>query len=263
MKHPWKAFGVSALLCLVTVGSASFSLADQRPAPACFPVPAGLVGWWPGNKNTKDVINRNDGTIVDGLTYAAGKVGKAFNFKNGGLGITMGVAIPASPALDVRTAVTIDAWIWPDFDLERGPIVEYVADTMYGDHGYEGPHFWIHPSSSTLYANFMDANGFDHIIYVDGVVELGKFQHVAASYDKTSGLGRLYLDGAMILEQYLGSFDLKTDLRLNIGLRETTAWGDQGSFNGLIDEVGIFNRALAPEEIEEIYRAEAWGKCDI
>jgi hypothetical protein len=251
------------LLCLTFIGSASPAGADQSPAPACFPAPVGLVGWWPGNKNTKDAVNRNDGTIVDGLTYASGEVGKAFNFKNGGLGVTMGVAIPANPALDVRTAITIDAWIWPDFDMVRGPIVEYVADTMYGDHGYEGPHFWIHPSSSTLYANFMDAEGFDHIFSVDGVVQPGRFQHVATTYDKSTGLGRLYLDGVMILEQYLGSFDLKTDLRLNIGLRETTAWGDQGSFNGLIDEVDVFNRALTPEEIEGIYRAGAGGKCDL
>lgn len=261
MQHPWKSSVISALLALLILGSASVASAGKTPPPKCVPPPAGLVGWWPGNGNTKDLINRNNGTLVDGVTYATGKIGKAFNLKNGGLGVTMGVRIPASAALDVRTAITIDAWIWPDTDMDRGPIVEYIADTMYGDHGYEGPHFWIHPYSSTLYANFMDANGFDHIIYVDNAVQLGKFQHVAASYDKASGVGRLYVDGALIYDQYIGPFDLKTDLRLNIGLRETTAWGDQGSFNGLIDEVDIFNRALEPAEVLAIFKAGAAGKC--
>ena len=33
------------------------------------------------------------------------------------------------------------------------------------------------------------------------------------------------------------------------------------SFNGLIDEVEVFNRALLPGEIQGIYNADAGGKC--
>jgi hypothetical protein len=235
------------------------SLAKKPPALPCLPPPPGLVAWWPGNGTPRDLINHNNGSLVGDISYATGMVGKAFNFMNGGLGIDMGVQIPASSSLDVRTAITMEAWIWPDIDMVRGPILEYVVDEYYGN--YQGPHMWIHPSSSTLYANFMDMAGNNHIIFVDGVVRLGQFQHVATSYDKVTGLGRLYLDGALILEQYLGSFDLKTDCRFNIGMRETPVWGDQGSFNGLIDEAGIFNRALEPAEVLAIFNAGAGGKC--
>ena len=49
------------------------------------------------------------------------------------------------------------------------------------------------------------------------------------------------------------------DVPFNIGGRAD----DQGTgkFNGLIDEVELFNRALSPEEIKAIFEAGSAGKC--
>ena len=39
----------------------------------------GLISWWQGEGNAIDVLGGNNGTLVGGVTFAAGKVGQAFN----------------------------------------------------------------------------------------------------------------------------------------------------------------------------------------
>src|SRR5437016_1327803 len=47
---------------------------------SCVAPPSGLVGWWPGEGNAKDIIGTNNGVLVNGTTFAAGVVGQAFSF---------------------------------------------------------------------------------------------------------------------------------------------------------------------------------------
>ena len=36
---------------------------------SCDPAPSGLVGWWPGEGNAKDIAGGNNGTLVGGVTF--------------------------------------------------------------------------------------------------------------------------------------------------------------------------------------------------
>src|SRR3989304_5996219 len=46
----------------------------------CVTPPSGMVSWWGGDGNAFDIIGANNGTLMNGATYAAGKVGQAFSF---------------------------------------------------------------------------------------------------------------------------------------------------------------------------------------
>jgi len=55
------------LLVLMCLGEAS----DSGTA-ACFPVPAGVVGWWPGDGDASDIVSTNDGTLQGGAEMVVG-----------------------------------------------------------------------------------------------------------------------------------------------------------------------------------------------
>ena len=88
--------------------------------------------------------------------------------------------------------------------------------------------------------------------YYAATYEDGKFHHLAATYDR-DGDATVYWDG-----QELGSFDIshynEEDLNnhtsLCVGWRAT---GGSGAFNGIIDDVQLFNRVLTQQEILDLF----------
>ena len=213
--------------------------------------PPSLVALWQGNGNADDFIGGHDGTIVGDVSYGEGRVinKSAFAF-TGGYGIDQGVDVPTAPELDVKTAITIVAWIKPLGEI--GPIVEYKAPEF----PYQpfGIHFWQYTSSTGLYVNLVDSpNHGYHMLEAPHAITPGVWNHVAMTYDKATGMCILYANGSQAATADFGPIDMKTDKGLYIGWRPSTPWDGWYSFNGGIDDVAIFNRALSPDEINAIY----------
>ena len=73
----------------------------------CFPPPAGLVGWWPGDGNANDIAGTNTGALQGGATAdAIGVAGSAFSFD----GTNGYVQIPDAPALKPAN-LTLEGWV--------------------------------------------------------------------------------------------------------------------------------------------------------
>src|SRR5690349_21751738 len=65
----WRCFACGFILVMLAVDAV-------RPARAanCLPPPPGLVAWWPGEGDAKDLIGANDGTLQGGaLANAVGE----------------------------------------------------------------------------------------------------------------------------------------------------------------------------------------------
>jgi hypothetical protein len=243
----------SNAILTVTGGSSSNS---------CTPPPSGLVSWWKAEGNAKDSADGNNGTLVNGVGFAAGEVGQAFLFTH----TNQDVLIPASSNLDVGLGdgLTLEAWIKPSNITNFDPILEYNP----GDGvTYWGVHLYVLPTGSSngqLYANVQGVGDNWHQMWSSpGLVIPNTFQHVALTYDKASGVARLYLNGAIVVETAFGTFTPKTTGNLNIGNRPTDPAGSQFTFTGLIDEPSVYNRALGSNEIAAIYHAGSNGKCDL
>lgn len=247
------------ILCLFALAAhPSLGGVVALQAGPCAPVPSGMVGWWAGEGDTADRAFGNTG-IPTSISYAAGEVGSAFSFN----GTSSSIRIPASGPLNVGTGpgFTIEAWINPTDAGNGHPIAEWSPQTSGLAYG---THFWIgHPSlpPGYFYANIVDTSGGFHVIDTDpGLIVAGSFQHVAVTYDKASGTARLYLNGTIVRELNLGTFTPQTSYDLYLGRRPP---GDVNSklFSGLIDEVGVYSRALSSSEILDTYNAGSSGKC--
>ncbi len=128
-----------------------------------------------------------------------------------------------------------------------------------------GVHFYIGVSGSgTLYANVVDSGGNWHqILSPANTVLTNVFQHVALTYDKTAGVATIYLNGVVVAQETLGSFNPLTTYDLYLGRRVSGAPDELFAFSGLIDEPSIYNRALSSNEIAAIYNAGSAGKCEL
>jgi Na+/proline symporter len=240
------------------------------PSPRT-PVPTNLVSCWPGTGTAHDFVGTNNGLLQGGISFAPGKVGQAFNFNN----TNADVFVPASASLDVGVGngFTLEAWINSTNVAIRNPIFEWNPGN---DASYEGVHFYIDPYTprnfpdahssfqpGTLYCNIIDTGGAvlpGHQLWSSyGVVQPNVFQHVALTYDKTTGVATIYCNGAVVGSQHLGSFTPLTCYNLYLGRRPPTR-GETYTFAGLIDEPTLYNRPLSAAEIQTIYNAGSAGK---
>jgi hypothetical protein len=247
--------GAVGLLCLLS--------ACRVWSVDCLPPPSGLVSSWRGEGDTLDATAVNNGVPEGSLAFAPGEVGQAFVFN----GIDADVKIYASPSLNVGLGggFTIEAWIRPA-DLSEGrPIIEWNTGSGYP--GY-GVHFWTSEpppggnGPGCLDANLADVSGADHVFASPaGLLNTNVFQHVALTYDKASGVGMIYLNGAVVAQEQLGSLVPRTASDLYLGVR-VAGIDPVGRRNvGEVDEVSLYNRALSTTEIEAIYNAGSAGKC--
>jgi hypothetical protein len=215
----------------------------------------GLVALWSGEGNGNDPIGGCNATLTD-VTFARGMVGQAF-FLNG---IDANIRIAASPILDTGLGggMTIEAWINPA-TLDLRPILEWNQ----GGTGLAGTgvQLWLSVNGpGEFHANVLDTMGNNHHMgSARGVVIANSFQHVALTYDKTTGEAVLYRNCVAVATQSLGIFTPQTSFDLYMGVRPSGPFSEL-YFQGMLDEVSLYNRALTAPEIQADYEAGKSGK---
>lgn len=218
--------------------------------------PSGLMSWWSGDGHAFDSANTNHGVLSNGVAFVSGKVGQAFSFDGTDDLISLGV----SDSLNVGTnnGLTIECWVKPSDLTAAYPLVEWNDVSKFIPYGV---HLWITQNGvpGCLFANIVDASSNLHTIGTGGgMVATNMFVHVALTYDKTTGVATLYRNGSVVASQNLGIFTPQTTYPLFLGHRPSEGGT---TYKGVLDEVGIYSRALSGLEIQSIYQASFWGKC--
>jgi hypothetical protein len=220
-----------------------------EPADAAEEGDSGLVAYWSFDEGegetAKDSAGENDGTIYN-PKWVDGKVGKALEFD----GESVCVEVPDSEALDITDAITIEAWV-----KHRGA-ASFSWETILakGDSSYR-LHFDETDLSFGLGLNDGSAGWWN---LASGVVpEADKWYFVVATVDSSKAC--IYVNGelATSTEDVPGAI-MTNDIQLAIGENYESNYR---YFNGVIDEVKIYNRALSAEEIAEQYK-QAGGTAE-
>ena len=215
----------------------------------CTTPPTDMEAWLPAEGNANDIAGPNNGTFAAN-TYAAGKVGQAFSFD----GVNDNVSLPN---LVYGPSFSVDAWIKTStVPSGLGTIVDEIgASTNEGfqcqvsdEPGHIGQvRFYLSDDTNTV------------TTYSTALVNDGVFHHVACV--KNGNTAEVYVDGVLSgtgnVSSITGNYDSVTGVT-SIGAARN---GAGQFFQGLIDEVEIFNRALSATEVAAIANAGNAGKC--
>ncbi|MSU58286.1 MAG: hypothetical protein EXS35_08915 [Pedosphaera sp.] len=217
--------------------------------PQCARPAAGLVSWWRGDTNTDDVTGVNPGTLRN-ATYVPGRIGQAFFFDGLGDGVEIGTA----PSLQLQD-FTIEAWI----KRASASVLSFQGN-----------------GNGTLFALGTGGGGYGLWLQAgDGRLTLGKLQvgqvpssamvtdtnwhHIAVTKQGQSLM--FYLDGVAFAAPPFGSDVFTFTAPGYIGCWQNPSLSLDNSFFGAIDELAVYNRALTPAELTEIFSAGSFGKC--
>lgn len=226
----------NTVVATIPVGSHPVAVGKFIGPNICTPPPSGMFSWLGGDNNALDMVGANHGTLVNGTTYAAGMVDQAFSLD----GEDDYVNIPNLTSQKFPAAFTIGAWI--KATVLPGDIV--VLAGMPG--GYQ----------LDLRSNGKIAFGNAGAM-VDSTASISNntFVHVAASFD--AGNVNIYINGVLDHQGTTTTYS-GGEIPFQVG-----GFGDYANtfFNGMIDELELYNRALTAEEIAAIYNAGSAGKC--
>jgi len=181
--------------------------------------------------------NKNDGKITGDLKRRDGKYGKGLEF--GGVAANY-VEVPDSESLNLKSQITIAAWVWL---VDTGGNRRIVQKST--------------PGSDNQYRLLLEWGSFKFDAgpgvapkeITTAFFPMKEWHHVAGAYDGKKVA--IYYDGEEQTSQNASGEMTPTTGPLYIGTKHPGApAGD--CWNGVLDEVGIFNRGLTADEIKEI-----------
>ena len=143
--------------------------------------------------------------------------------------------------LDVKFSITLMCWVRPGGN--DGPLFSYKKASP----GW-GVHIWLAQGGRFFNRITRFPNGqFFTLIETDQPLEVGKWVHVAATYNHLTGNNSIYVDGVLKKTQNIGTgFRISTnDPAIRMGVKIN----DGRFFNGAIAQMGIFNVSLTAQQI--------------
>jgi glucose/arabinose dehydrogenase/predicted phage tail protein len=200
--------------------------------------PPSLVAAYGFNEGSGSAVadasgNGNTGTVSGATWTTQGRFGRALNFD----GSASLVVIPGSSSLNSASGLTLEAWVNPA--TSQGgwrTIVQREVDAYFLNASTSaGP---LRPGGGGT------INGGVSVVTGPGAIPAGSWTHVALTHD--GAVLTLYVNGASVASQAAaGTLQTNTN-PLRIG--GNVPYGE--FFQGTIDEVRVYNRALSAAEIQ-------------
>ena len=194
---------------------------------------SGLVAAYSFNEGAGTTVadvsgNNNTGSITGATWTTAGKYGNALVFN----GTSARVTVPNAPSLQLTTGMTLEAWVNPS-----------VVTSAWRDVIYKDNDIYFLEATSTN-AGRPGGGGTFGETYGTAALPVNTWTHLAVTYDRV--MVRVYVNGVQVSSLAATGAIATSTNPLTIG--GNTHWGDW--FQGMIDEVRIYNRALTQAEIQ-------------
>lgn len=200
----------------------------------------GLVGWWPFNNNANDESgNSNHGAVTGCLSVEDrfGTPNSAYSF-NGAEYITIANSLlPSDP-----TSFSISVWF--NTNTNDGMI---ISDRGTNINWFK---YMVGIADNVVKAGNYSPGCNSGAQTINSIFVTGQWNHIVDIKNYEDGTHKLYLNGVMVAQEALLCYHASnngTSIGRWVGI--TT----DGYYEGLIDDIGVWDRALSETEIMELY----------
>jgi hypothetical protein len=249
-------------------GTAASCSATVTPASACYAQPAGLVSWWKGDDDATDHMGNNNGTLENGAGFALGEINDAFSFNGSNQYVLIGQPVPLD--LQIQNNFTLSAWIYVTSypaNVGSGPW-QYIAGSESSQNGIglflagsvSGSYPGVPPGAIDL---DIGSGSATYSVITKSQIPLNQWVLVTATATANNP-AQIYYNGVLQTAMtpsgetvWNGTVGYTTGNAFAIGQYLPANY----AFNGLIDEVQVYNAALTTADVQGIYNAGNAGVC--
>jgi hypothetical protein len=236
---------------IILLASLAFSINAFAQVPSYVPT-NGLVGWWPFSGNANDGSTNGYNGTVNGATLTSDRFGnsnKAYNFD----GIDDSISTSFNGILG-QNPRSISFWARTNSITEMTPIIygsNNLGERYNATFNYVSQGLAIGTGNSAITYNTQSSiadNNWHHYTYV--------LQQLSSP---TTEDFQLFQDGVLLNvpnHLYNSTSLINTTIGYPLIFGGTTAPGNLNVFfNGDLDDIGMWNRALSAQEISDLYNS--------
>lgn len=210
----------------------------------------GLVGYWKLDQSAPATTApdasgySNDGNLTDldpATDWVEGVYGNALDFTD----TTGFLDIPDSDAIDLADAATLEAWIYIDSYKPFGGLFHKGDSTSFNDEAYS-LQFW----SGNRLRLIVHNDSYARHVEVGSTLSTDRWYHIAAGWGPDGMF--IYVDGELEASNSTVISAFNSDADLNVGAQLPENYNGSYKnfpFDGKMDDIRIYNRALSAEEI--------------
>jgi hypothetical protein len=227
--------------------------------------PVDMIAYWKLDETAgstfEDYFASNDGVCTDKCPDPAVGIVKGSQLFSG----KQEINIPYHPAFDWDSNSNFSIEVWANIPEDEVCESTRTFISRYGGFDYEKPPAWwvgCDYGTGTAVFSMRDSVGVGEEISGGPALNDGKWHHVVAVRDGNKDENQLYVDGILVKSEpvdYLG--DWKSNRGITIGYHNVSPYY---YFNGKLDEIAIYGKALSQAEIQYHYNKGLEGKdyCD-
>ena len=239
---------------MTTIAIFGLAISSIAQVPSYLPS-NGLVGYWPFNGNANDLSgSSNNLNAVGNVSYSYDRFGNqnsAVEFYNASDYLTK-----SNPILPIgNTSRTLSMWIYSTGVLSNP---DGACPFMYGDllNGgcYKRFGYYLQNYSNSIYI-FWHGKCNPVGFLPENIVQ--SWNHIVLKYESSTNYITLFQNGQILDSQLItnGNSTTLDELRIGSGLDASNPVGNLAPFDGKIDDVCFWNRALSEQEINNLYNA--------
>ena len=217
----------------------------------------GLIGYWRMDDDAEDTTvsdsssNGNDGIAQQNtsILHTTGRIDGALTFDGASDYINLGspVTFDDLPADDF----TVSAWIYDESTTSKATIMGAFPDGTAG---------WLLRKQGTgaaRYLNFWAGHSTTNAYFATpaGSLASDSWRHVAAVWDAGTKTCRIYIDGfeSSYVTSTAGQGSYNSDVSYDKEIGRMAYMGGIQFFDGILDDLKVFDKALSQEEIAALY----------
>ena len=202
----------------------------------------GLVGYWPFNGNANDESGNGNNGTVNGATLSADRNGvanSAYSFD----GVSSYISIKKNENLNIKSHISFSIWFnikgwdknWPDW----AALLSKSTNPSYCNYRIS-----IHKD----FVSFIYGGKEYSIKYDPSIIKMNMWNHIVVTMN---GLVNIYINDERLTNDATNNVMYEGEnMDLEFGRDQP---GATDYFNGQIDDIAIYNRALSQQEITALY----------
>ena len=270
--------GIKAVKLEEQTNKSEVTLVKGNPVIEPIVTPA---AWWKFDKGEKNYVQEHISKTISEVAgsktlWRKGVSGTALQFD----GYHSEIRLPAAKAPSISGAITVECWValgaypWSDVPLiqQLDDVPEELVETI-GKRGSKEYRFILKEENDRGYFLGIDGLGKPEFklrlgdklqeLKVNKVLDRNKWYYLSATYDKNSGLMKVFIDGEKAGQKAVEkTIIIQSDKDIRIGKGKDrrpihpvrlNTFSDSYSLDGLIDEIKIYNVSLSEEQVTASY----------